>query len=295
MNKTLNIDDVIHPEDKSALENLKSVPGFDVALKAWMKHWDEQMQHGLNMANNLRLSPTQFPDLYNILPPLCAKLGIKEPEFYLHLQPLPNAWTGGDSRVYVVATSGLLQSCDTEELTAVLAHECGHIACRHVMYHALAGSLLKWGSNLIPLPGIALLPLQLALVRWSRMSELSADRVGALLAGNPETVVKMTIRFSGLSKDLAQKINMREYLKQAEAYDKLQANGGWDQLLQTYAVLGADHPFNAIRAREIMKWGKTESFKNLAKSIGTYAPICEKCGAKIESPWRFCQMCGRPA
>lgn len=39
----------------------------------------EQLQTGLNMASKVKLSPTQLPRLYNILPPICERLEIKVP------------------------------------------------------------------------------------------------------------------------------------------------------------------------------------------------------------------------
>ena len=38
-------------------------------------------------------------ELYNRLPPICKKLGIEQPEFYLSMDPNPNAWTFGDTKI----------------------------------------------------------------------------------------------------------------------------------------------------------------------------------------------------
>lgn len=80
----------------------------------------------MNMASTIRLSPTQFPEIYKHLPPICERLGIQEPEFYLEMNPTPNAYTAGDTRVFIVVTSSLVEMMDDEELDAILAHECGH-------------------------------------------------------------------------------------------------------------------------------------------------------------------------
>lgn len=82
----------------------------------------EQFQYGVNMASSIRLSPTQLPELYNHLPPICKKLGIEEPEFYLEMNPVPNAWTFGDTRIFITVTSGLVEMMDNEELDAIGNH-----------------------------------------------------------------------------------------------------------------------------------------------------------------------------
>ena len=88
----------IHPEDVAALRQLENIPGFPALAKKIMALGFEQLQYGLNMATAIRLSPTQLPKLYNHLPPICEKLGIPEPEFYLQMDPMPNAWTFGDTK-----------------------------------------------------------------------------------------------------------------------------------------------------------------------------------------------------
>ena len=126
----------MHPEDAAALEQLESIPGFPALVKKVLELGLEQMQYGINMASAIRLSPTQLPHLYNRLPPICEKLGIEEPEFYLVMDPTPNAWTYGDTRKYITITSGLVDLLTERELDCVIAHECGHILCRHVLYHS---------------------------------------------------------------------------------------------------------------------------------------------------------------
>ena len=86
--------------DDAALRALESIPGFPALVKKFLQIGLEQMQYGINMASTIRLSPTQLPDLYKHLPPICKRLGIAEPEFYLEMNPQPNAWTFGDTKIY---------------------------------------------------------------------------------------------------------------------------------------------------------------------------------------------------
>ncbi len=135
----INYREFIHPEDEAARQQLEAVPGFQNATKWFMDLGIETYCHGLFMGEKIRLSPTQLPELYNHLPPICRKFGITEPEFYLEMNPGPNAYTLGDKRTFLVVTSGLLSHVkNDDELVAVLAHECGHILCRHVFYRTMA-------------------------------------------------------------------------------------------------------------------------------------------------------------
>lgn len=255
--------DYTHPDDRAALENLKRVPLFPACVKAFMKFFPERLLHGLNMANKVRLGPRQLPQIYRLLPGTCEALGIDEPEFYLEMNPFPNAYTYGDKRIFVTVTSGLLDHLDDAQARAVVAHECGHIACQHVLYHTMARLMIDLGSRVFgPLAAVSL-PVRIALLYWLRRSELSADRAAACVMQGCRPVVEVMSRLAGGPKSITENLNLALYAKQAEAYDKLMESK-WDQILQGLAILPQTHPFLAVRTREIMRWARTEEFKKAA-------------------------------
>lgn len=285
--------DYIHPEDLAALENLKQIPLFSSCLKSFMKIGIERVIRGLSMANKIRLGPDQLPEIYRILPPTCQALGIDEPEFYLEMDPSPNAYTQGDTRIFINVTSGLIAMMEEDELRAVVAHECGHIACRHVLYHTMAQMMLEYGAQIFgPLAALSM-PVQLGLLYWVRRSELSADRAAAVVMKGNQSVVETMIRLAGGSKSITGKVNLDLYLKQAEAYDKLQESQ-WDKFLQGVAVVNMDHPFLCVRAREITRWCQTEQFQHIVQALEKQGwPKCPTCGAAVRTNWKFCNNCGQ--
>ena len=269
--------DFIHPEDAAALRQLESIPGFPAFVKGILSLGLERMLYGVNMASAVRLSPNQLPDIYNHLPPICAKLGIQEPEFYLSMDPNPNAWTFGDTRIFVTVTSGLLDMMDDDELDAVIAHECGHILCRHVLYHSVAQYIIR-GVDALGVLGKLSVPIQLAFLYWQRKSELSCDRAGALIT-SPEIVSRTMARLAAGPKSITNQINMQAWAAQADQYDSIWKSGAWNMALQIYAIAGQNHPFAAVRVREILKWGESNQYMNLKQqlSLGLYHK-CPRCG-----------------
>lgn len=282
----------IHPEDAAALRQLESIPGFPAFVKKILSLGLEQMQYGVNMASAIRLSPTQLPEIYNHLPPICKKLGIDEPEFYLEMNPMPNAWTFGDTRIYITLTSGLLEMMDDEELDAIIAHECGHIICRHVLYHSIASYILS-GADSLGVLGALTVPIQYAILYWYRKSELSCDRCSSIIT-SPEVVSRVMARLAGGPKKLTENINMREWAKQADMYDEIRTDGMWNKALQLYVTMGRDHPFNAVRVREILKWGESSQYLNLRENIKAESSgkKCPSCGRGVSPDWTFCKYCG---
>lgn len=288
----LHRNDFVHPEDAAALDQLESIIGFKHIVKKFLSIGAEQLQYGMNMASSIRLSPTQLPMLYNHLPPICKKLGIDEPEFYLTMSPEPNAWTFGDTRVFITVTSGLVEYLSPDELDAVLAHECGHILLRHVLYQSIA-CYLKDGLNALGILGPLGMPIELAFYYWQRKSELSADRVSCFIT-SPETTARVMARLAGGPTSITSKINLDEWSKQADRYEEIRTDDTWNKALQTLATAWLNHPFAAVRVREILRWAKSSQYKVLTE-YGKVDPIglhCQKCGAEILPDWQFCKDCG---
>lgn len=260
---TINPREYYHEQDRKALEALKSIPGFTPALKAFMKIMNENMMHGVNMATKIRLGPNQLPEIYHLLPPICEKLGIAEPELYLEMNPVPNAYTYGDTQVFITVTSGLLECMEEDEIKAVLAHECGHIACHHVLYHTMGNMILNGGATFLNL-GIFAVPLQLAFSHWERCSEFSCDRAAAVCMGGYDSVVEVMIRLAGGPKSITDKIDKQLYLEQAVEYQQLVGDSAWNKTLQYLALMNSSHPFTAVRASEVKKWCESERFEKIA-------------------------------
>lgn len=278
----------IHPEDESALNAMKNVPGFDTLVKKFMQVGYEAMLHGVNMASKIRLSETQLPEIYHRVTKICDKLEISYPEVYLEMSPYPNAYTYGDTDIFMVLTSGLFDYLDSDEIDSVIAHECGHIVCHHVLYHTIAEFLRTGVSGLI---GDLAEPLKLAVYYWARKSELSADRAAALTCG-VETVVKTQLRLAGGPKVLTDNVNIEEWANQAEQYEEIRGGSLWDRFLQMGATMMLDHPFAAVRVREALNWAKTDEFKTVSDLIAGKVRLCPHCNQPVSLEWVYCKYCG---
>ena len=282
----------IHPEDAAALRQMESIPGFPAFVKSILSLGLERLQYGMNMASSVRLSERQLPEVYRHLPPICDRLGIAVPEFYLSMDPMPNAWTFGDSRIFITVTSGLLEMMDDEELDAVLAHECGHILCRHVLYHSVARYILA-GVDSLGVLGKLTIPIQLAFLYWQRKSELSCDRAAAIVT-SPEVVSRVMARLAAGPRKITENLNLEEWAQQADQYDVIWNSGIWNKTLQIYAIAAQNHPFSAVRVREVLKWGRSEEYRNIKNNLLRLdsGHRCPKCKGIVDDNWTYCNNCG---
>lgn len=266
---TIDSDFYVHPADKAALSALKAIPGFTPLLKAFMQVWDEQCSRIYNMSTNLRIDKNQLPKYYYMLPPICEKLGIEVPELYLKLDVTANAYTSGDTKPFIVITSGLLETLPDELIPTVLAHECGHIACHHVLYTTMGRMLLSGSLRLLntDIANIAMAPIQTAFAYWMRCSEYSADRAAVLCDGTANNTVESCMRFAGFDKDIHEEANVSAFLDQAVEYKKLLANSKWNQALEFVMFNNNTHPLNAVRAYECKAWQDSEDYKKIQKYL----------------------------
>src|SRR5207244_6406320 len=80
----------------------------------------------------------------------------------------------------------------------VLGHELGRVMSGHALYHTLLVLLLNVSRSALPfLAGIAILPIQLALLEWFRKSELSSDRAGLLACQDATASLRVNLKFAG--------------------------------------------------------------------------------------------------
>lgn len=257
----------MHESDKAALQALKAIPGFTQLFKGFLKVWHEKQFRIENMSSNLRVNEKQFPKYYQMLLPICEKLGIDVPELYISLDVNPNSYTYGDTNPFIVITTGMLETVPEDLIPTVLAHECGHIACRHALYTTMGRFVLSEAAGLLKLDGIAMLPIQVAFYYWMRCSEFSADRAAALCDGGAENTVRSCMHLAGYDKDMDGEPNVEEFMNQAMDYKMMVEDSAWDKTMEFLFAMNKTHPLAALRAYECNQWAKTERFRKIANYI----------------------------
>ena len=260
---SLNYNIFLHETDKNALNALKSIPGFTPLLKSYMKAWNEKFFYLQNMSTLVHITDQQLPKYAEMLKPICEKLDIEVPDLFLQLNPYPNSYTSGDTKPFIVMTSGLLEQLPERLIPTVLAHECGHIACHHVLYRTMGQMILNGALFTLLGQGVSALltqPIRAAFYYWMRCSEFSADRAAILCDGSPDKMMEVCARLAGFSKGIGEDINVDAFMRQAEEYRKLINENTVNKTMEFMAFGYSTHPLNAIRAYEASDWAASEQF-----------------------------------
>lgn len=262
----------MHELDRKATEALNCFPHFVKLQQAYLDNVDEKIAKIQLLSSAVRLSETQKSEIYALLPPICEKLGIQVPDFYMvqsrNKRDL-NAFTGGINSPYLCVTSELLKQMSPEQIASVLAHECGHIACKHNLYHSMAKNLAQ-GINESPLATIPAIRRHLteglvkALLFWDRCSEFSADRAAVLCDGDSSRTVDVLLKVHGYDDS----IDRAAFLKQALDLKSFVNESAANQLLEQMLVQWDSHPMLATRAYECCEWFRGEQCQGILS--GTY-------------------------
>jgi heat shock protein HtpX len=198
-------------------------------------YWSDKI--ALRTAQAVIVGPQDGPQaaqLHGVVDRICALADMPKPRVAIAPSRMPNAFaTGRNSKTAVIcATSSLLDGrLNEQELEGVLAHEMSHVAHKDVAVMTIAsfigivaallvrfafyselfgggGGRGRGGNNnnggalpvilIVMVVGIVVYAVSFLLIRLlSRYRELSADRSGALLTGQPSALASALQKVSG--------------------------------------------------------------------------------------------------
>jgi len=252
-----------HAADRAALNTLRAIPGFDEVVRKIYGFFGERGVRLLFQANAVRVGPTQFPRVHGAFSDVCATMDWDpRPDLFVSQTPLVNAGAFGMDRPFIVLNSGALALLDDEELHTILGHELGHVMSGHALYRTILIIILEFGFRNLPfLAGIALLPIQLALLEWYRKSELSSDRAGLLASQDPIASMRMFMKLAGGGK--LEEMNLDAFMTQAKEYEE--GGDAMDVIYKVLNTLGMTHPFHTLRAAELQRWVGTGEYDRILR------------------------------
>lgn len=265
--KEINPDQYIHPLDRQALAALRKVPGIDSILKKILEFTHESASRVFFSANSIQVNEQQYPALDAQLNIVCQTLNVPKPDLYIALSGPQgglglNAFTGGVEHPFIVIYASLLERLEPVEVLSVLAHEVGHIHCRHLLYKVAADLLVMVAGAMLkktPIGGLLEMvswPVQLALLNWSQKAELSCDRAALLVTQEPRAVMSTLMKMAGGS--LSGTPNLDAFIEQARAFDRRAAESYLDKFWTLYTAGFSSHPFPVWRVAEVLQWVEQE-------------------------------------
>jgi Zn-dependent protease with chaperone function len=253
----LSVDEFRHPSDARATEALKRIPGLDRIMAKILEYGLERLYYVDNVASNLRVTPRMLGRLHRSLVWATKILDVPEPEMYVTLDPVPNAFTYGHTKPFITVTSGLVDMLSDEELFFVIGHEVGHIKAGHVLYGTMARNIAAvvalLGQATLGLGALLGQGLVIALYEWYRCAELTADRAALLCVQDIEPARATFMKLAGGTTRLAGDMDRDEFLRQVTEYEEVDRST-LDRAYKVLLTLYRTHPFSMERAHALNVW-----------------------------------------
>ncbi len=290
-----------HPFDGHALESLRGTPGLEVVVRAFNQYGFERFLKIQYTGSNLQVTADNLPDIHTLVAEAAGILDLATlPDIYLQEGRGINAFTAGVEKPILVLNAACIDCLSEEELFFVIGHELGHIKSGHVLYHQMGSVLPFLGDALGVLPGVPWLStaLEVALLNWKRMSELTADRAGLLACQNRDAAISAMIKMAGLPHKYRSSFNAEDFIAQARAFKGFDANP-LDRVAKILSIMGESHPWTVMRAAEFDRWTSSGQYDRIltartVRSKGDEAArFCPRCGCRLPvGDERFCTCCG---
>ena len=258
----MKADDIMHPEDRKALQMLHKIPYIDSVCRSIIETEYEGLCRGENLATMLKASSQSVPRVFHLMKATCQRIGLPMPEVYIYNDPVMNAYTYGETSPFVCISSSSVERLDDRELMCMMAHECGHILCKHVLYNSVVRFLHELGEEFGIISYSLSGPIYLALQYWSRRSELSADRCAAATMGE-ETFQRMTMKIACGLSDIG--CDPYQLVRQAKEYHGHENHSLWNKIQQNCRMAFYSHPQAVNRAWEIDRWKNSYMYKKLRR------------------------------
>ena len=199
-------------------------------------------------------------------------------------------------------STGCLDLLSEEEILFVLAHELGHVHADHVLYKSAARVFGSVASTVVQatlgIGSLVVYPIQIALLRWDRASELSCDRAALLVVKNPSVALKALMKLSGGSREFNDQLEIGGFIEQADHFGTMQDEGPLGRYITVLQTLFRTHPFPIWRAKELMEWITAGNFLEVLD--GDYdqekppTEACVQCKETLRPGAFICPHCGAP-
>lgn len=209
--------------------------------------------------NGVRLSETQFPDLYAQFTACCSRLQLKRlPQAYVlngngALNAFATKFLGSQ---YVVLLSDVIDAMDghADGVSFYIGHELGHLRMKH-----LSRLLLRWPVLWLPLLGAA----------YSRAKESTCDRHGLACSSSPDGAAHALAALSAGGKRW-KKLDSAAYLDQTRM-----AAGFW----MSFHELAAGYPWLTKRFARVANAAAPLPRRNpFAYLVALFVPFAGRLG-----------------
>ncbi len=257
--KSLLIQSLTCEGDTGMRENLEADPLIRKIAAEINRRTETQKQTGRALlGSSLRITESIAPDIFAVGRQVVAFSETEgDPHFFIYPEPQFNAacFAPENGKLYIIVSSGLIESFSNKELVFILGHELGHLAARHHSFPT--GEMVATRKHELGPDRI------LRMFAWQRYAEITADRIGAYLAGSFDITGKVFFKLaSGVGGDRLS-VNLEDFLSQLDLLEEEIFQREGDYYAGTRTEWYATHPFSPIRLRALELFYNSDLYTRL--------------------------------
>ncbi len=200
----MDFDRVRVAEERALLEHLSEIFNAEVVGSFLARHQEQHKDKRLTFSlreNLLPITESFAPSLHVAAHECITALGYsgKAIEFFISNAKEINAasiYTADHVATHhIILNAGLIDALTEAELRFVIGHEIGHLIYKHSFLRSIVSLVYPEFEQMPPYPAIRF-------VEWSKLCEMSADRIGLLAAGEFRIAASAMLKISsGLGLD----------------------------------------------------------------------------------------------
>ena len=235
---------------------------FQDFLRTTTSKYREAYNEVENQGEGINITEESLPQMYHELVRSCEVLGIKDiPAYSTDWFYGPYHFSNGETHRRIVMMSGSADLFTEAEMSFVLGHELGHMACGHKPYHMLLETFYMPFVNDPAFQAWASI-IKLPLLEWYRISDYTADRVGLLCCQDINSALSTMIKKAGLPKKCYKSINIESFIEQARHFDA-DLTGTMDKVVKILSIRSAEFPWLVVRAGKLLEWYESGEYKQI--------------------------------
>ena len=250
----------IHPLEEALLNEIDNNIPFSEEVASHYKDFDEKIRKPDLLGKTVRVTKNQFKSIYDIVNNLSKLCEMTPPSCFVYEDFYYGVESKGIAKPWIEISAKTLTDFNENELIFLLGKELCNIKLGHTYTSTLINEFLSaaTNSNLIGSDTFTK-SLKVTLYKWCRISSYSSDCFGYIMCKSIQDSISAILKLVLNSNYLVKNIDIKEYIKQAEAINEL------DGIVYNYSKLVEQIPYAPFRIKNLISYASSERGINAFK------------------------------
>ena len=218
------------------------------------KNFEEKMRLPDLLGKTLKVSESQFKEVYEIAIDICNKINMRVPHIYIYEDVYYRVESIGVENPWIELSSNVIENFTKDELVFMLAKEICDIHLGHTYYQTLIDEAMKVyrKHNKMPFSNIMNDSIYINMCRWSRVSNYTSDNFAYMMCKNIDSCINAILKSIFNSNFMINNINISEFIKQGESLNLL------NDSIYNNAKLDERIPYGPYRIKNIIAYASSD-------------------------------------